>query len=61
VRKGTFADELRRARKRLGCSQSAAVLLLPGLPLRTLQAWERGQQDPPKYVQTLILSNLKQQ
>jgi hypothetical protein len=51
----SFANQLRAQRERLGCSQSAFVLLMPGLPLRTLQAWERDQQTPPPWVQWLVL------
>lgn len=41
-----FTDRIRPARKRLGLSQKAAAKAV-GLPLRTFQAYERGENDPP--------------
>lgn len=51
----TFADRLKTARRRLKCSQAALCLLIPGLPVRTLQEWEHGRQEPPAWAQTLVL------
>lgn len=54
----TFADKLRLVRKRLGCSQASAALLIRDFNVRTLQAWEREQQTPPKWAQWLVLEAL---
>jgi DNA-binding XRE family transcriptional regulator len=54
----TFAEQLKAVRKRDGHSQATAVQLIPGLSIRTFQAWERSQQTPPLWAQALVLEAL---
>jgi hypothetical protein len=54
----TFADQLKAARRRDQYSQAMAARLIHGLSTRTLQAWERGQQAPPPWAQSLVLEAL---
>ncbi len=54
----TFAEQLKAVRRREGDSQARATQLIPGLSTRTLQAWERGQQSPPIWAQSLVLEAL---
>ena len=54
----SFAEQLKAVRRREGDSQAMAARLIHGLSTRTLQAWERGQQAPPLWVQSLVLEAL---
>jgi DNA-binding XRE family transcriptional regulator len=54
----TFADKLRAVRKREGYTQKTAAALVRDLSVRTLEAWERGQQAPPLWAQWLVLEAL---
>ena len=53
-----FADHLKAVRRRNGYTQAMAAELIPGLSLRTFQAWERSQQTPPVWAQNLVLDTL---
>lgn len=54
----SFADLLKKVRRREGYSQATAAELVRDLSVRTLQAWECGQQTPPKWAQWLVLEAL---
>lgn len=54
----TFSEQLKAVRRREGCSQAMAARLIHRLSTRTLQAWERGQQAPPPWAQSLVLEAL---
>ena len=54
----SFAEQLKAVRRREGNSQAMAARLIHGLSTRTLQAWERGQQAPPPWVQLLVMEAL---
>ena len=54
----SFAEQLKAVRRREGDSQAMAARLIHGLSTRTLQAWERGQQAPPLWAQSLVLEAL---
>ena len=53
-----FAEHLKAVRRRDGYTQAMAAELIPGLSLRTFQAWERSQQMPPIWAQNLVLDAL---
>lgn len=54
----TFAEELKEARKEAGLTQKTMVERML-MPRRTLEDWERGINIPPKYVQRLVLNELR--
>jgi len=54
----TFSEKLKAARKREGYSQATAANLIRDLSVRTLQEWEHGRQEPPKWAQWLVLEAL---
>jgi len=54
----SFAEQLKAVRRREGDSQATAARMIKGLSTRTLQAWERGQQAPPLWAQSLVLEAL---
>ena len=54
----SFADKLKMVRRREGYSQATAAELVRDLSVRTLQAWECGQQTPPLWAQWLVLEAL---
>jgi DNA-binding XRE family transcriptional regulator len=54
----SFAEQLKVVRRRERFSQAVAARLIPGLSTRTLQAWERNQQSPPLWAQSLVLDAL---
>jgi transcriptional regulator with XRE-family HTH domain len=58
--KKTFSNQLKEKRTAAGLSQTKCVLAIPLLNLRTLQAWECGQQQPPLLTQMLVLERLSQ-
>lgn len=58
VKRMTFAEKLKAARRREGYSQATAAELIPGLSTRTLQAWECDRQSPPLWAQSLVLDAL---
>lgn len=55
----TFAAKLKAVRRRIDRSQAGAAKLVRDLSKRTLQAWEAGQSEPPKWAQWLLLEKLK--
>lgn len=58
VKRMTFAEKLKTVRRREGYSQATAAELIPGLSIRTLQAWECDRQSPPLWAQSLVLDAL---
>lgn len=54
----TFSEQLKAIRRREKISQATAARLIYRLSMRTLQAWERGQQAPPPWAQALVLDVL---
>lgn len=56
----TFADELRFIREETGTSQEQAAARIPGLSVRTFQAWEAGRTTPPEWTQGLVIVALYQ-
>lgn len=54
----SFADELKRWRKRMDYTQAEACKLL-GANQRTYEAWESGRHEPVPLVQWLVRSTIK--
>ena len=54
----TFSPKLKRARKRLGLSQTECAERL-GISVRTFQDWEQAKHTPDPFKQTAILDKLK--
>jgi DNA-binding XRE family transcriptional regulator len=54
----SFAEQLKAVRRREGFSQAMAARRIHRLSTRTLQAWERNQQAPPLWAQSLVLEAL---
>lgn len=57
--KKTFGALLRDNRALKGWSQPDAAGRIPGLSVRTYQAWEIDRVTPPVWCQNLILAKLK--
>lgn len=53
-----FSDVFKTARKETGLSQ-ARLSVLTEIPRRTIESWEMGVSSPPKWVQRLVLAELK--
>lgn len=54
----TFANEFKELRTELNLTQSALSKKYQ-IPIRTIQDWEAEKRTPPKYVQLLLLNELK--
>jgi DNA-binding XRE family transcriptional regulator len=54
----TFADELKRWRKRMDYTQAEAAQKL-GANQRTYEAWESGRHEPVALLQWLVRSTIK--
>ncbi len=53
-----YKDEIKELRVSMGLSQQKLSDLLE-IPLRTIEAWERGLRVPPDYVQRLVLKEMR--
>jgi len=52
----TWADKFRSLRA--GMTQSEVAKALCGISIRTVQEWELGRSQPPKWVQMLVAGHL---
>jgi DNA-binding transcriptional regulator YiaG len=52
-----FAEKLKSARKKIGLTQKTMAESW-SIPRRTLEDWERGINEPPEYVQRLVIDRL---
>lgn len=53
-----FKETLKALREGMGLTQQKMAELLE-IPPRTIENWEAGSREPPKYVQKLIIEKLK--
>lgn len=51
-------NKIKEARKRAGLSQKKMSEILE-IPLRTIENWDMGTRNPPKYVEKLIIEKLE--
>jgi DNA-binding transcriptional regulator YiaG len=51
-------NKIREARKAAGLSQRRMAEVM-GIPQRTIENWEAGVNDPPEYVERLIVQELE--
>ena len=58
VDKLCFAKKLKNARAEVGISQQKMSDLL-GIPKRTIEEWETGRRKPPKWVERLVIEEVK--
>ncbi len=56
-KKKPFSDQLKAARKKIGYSQATLSTAL-GIPRRTIENWEAGQNQPPTWAAELLLEKL---
>lgn len=55
----SFAEALRTERDRIGWTRPK-MEERTGIPAQTINLWERGAQQPKKYVQRLVLKELRE-
>lgn len=51
-------NKIREARKAAGLSQRRMAEVM-GIPQRTIENWEAGVNDPPEYVERLVVQELE--
>lgn len=54
----TWQEQFKTARKETGLTQKALSSLL-SIPRRSIENWEAGINEPPEWVQALLLEKLK--
>lgn len=54
----TWQDKFKTARNATGLSQAKLATML-GIPRRSIENWEYGVNEPPVWVQTLLLEKLE--
>ena len=53
-----FSEKLKKARADVGISQQKMSDLLE-IPKRTIEEWETGRRKPPKWVERLVIEEVK--